>query len=457
MKTRIENVGPCRKKMHVEVPPEQVTKTYEEVAAVFLKRSEIKGFRRGKAPRPIVEKHYAKAMQESVREDLAREFYRPAIAHEKLDPVAIIAIDEPDVVPGRPWTFTVTLDVPPEFKLPKYKGLSLKSARTEVTGEDVEKRVKELLEMHSKFEIADNRPVAAGDFARIDFEGSIDGVPMSGMKDLGSSAKDICARKDFWMRAGKSEFLPGLGEGLVGAEIGQPREIAVSFPADYTIGSLAGKQASYRVSVTQVRARIIPPLDAEFLKAVQAESEEALRAKIREALQQEADAAEKNRLKDIVLKTLLAKTSIEVPESVVADEAREMFYSSLRQGAMQGLSREQLAEHANELADSVKKNAADHVKIRYILHRIAEEEKLAAEDAEVDAAIARLAARYQTTPDEMRRDLEKNNRVDAVRNEIRMDKTLDFILQNAAVNSEGFFGRLISGISGKESEAKPAV
>ena len=457
MKTSIQSVGPCRKKLRVEVPQDEVANMYESIAAVFVKQSEIKGFRRGKAPRALVEKHYARRMQESLKEDVARKFYRPAVEHEKIEPVAIIDVDEPDVVPGQPWAFTVTLDVPPEFKLPKYKGLSLKSSKIEVTDEDVAKRVNEMLEMHSRYEVVENRPVAAGDFVRVDFEGSIDGAPMSGIKELGASAKDVCARKDFWMLAGKSEFIPGFGEGLAGAELGRPCEISVTFPADYPVGSLGGKQAVYRASVTQIRARVIPALDADFLKAVEAESEEALRTRVRETLQKEAESKEEERLKETILKTLLAKTAIEVPESVVADEARRMFYARLRQGAMQGMSRDQLSEHASGLAESVKKSALDEVKIGYILHRIAEEEKIAVEDAEVDGAIARLAARYQTAPDAMRQDMEKNQRMDAIRNEIRMNKTLDFIFRSAALNSEGFFGRLISGISGKEPEAKPAV
>lgn len=457
MKTKIDITGPCRKKIHIEVPAEKVTETYESIAAFFVKRSEIKGFRRGKAPRPLVEKQYAKAMQESMREDLAREFYRPAIEKEKIVPVSIIDIDEPEVIPGKSWTFTVTLDVPPDFKLPKYKGLSLKGSKIEISEESIGKRLNEILEMNSKYEVVDNRPVAIDDFVQVDFEGRIDGVPMSKIKELGTSAKDLCERKGFWVRAAKTDFMPGFGEGLVGAAIGQPVEISVSFPADHQVGALGDRQAVYQVSVIQIRTRIIPALDAEILKTFQVESEEALRTQIRETLQKEADATEAAKLKESILKTLLSKTAIEVPESVVADEARNMFYSQMRSNAMQGMSRDQLAEHAGGLLEDVKKNAVDQVKLGYILHRIAEEEKLEVNDAEVDDELGKLALRYQTTLENLRQDMEKNQRMDAIRNEIRMDKTLDFILSNANVNTEGFFGRLISGISGKESETKPTV
>lgn len=442
MKVKTEKAGPCRKLLNVEIPAEAVAAEFTKVVDDWAGLARIPGFRKGKAPRALVEGHFAKEIREEVKERLVGSSYREALKQEKLDPIAILDLDV-KLEPGKPLTYKVTLDVPPEFKLPKYKGLALKSNPTEVNDEQVQQRLDQLLDQMAKYEPVEGRPVQKGDLAQIDYEGSCDGRPVGG---LDKQAAGLGQGKDFWVMADENAFLPGFDTGLLGMKVGEQREITVPFPSDFKVKAVAGRTGIYRVTLKAVREKKRPALDAALLKEFQVETEAELRGKLRTALAEEIRVREKERLKDEICRHLLAKTDLDVPESVVQEETRAMFGSIVRDSLMRGMTREQVEGQRDQLLTAASKSAADKVKLGYILHRIAEEEKLSVADAEVEAALQRMATRYRVTPDELRKMMEEKKELDALRHEIRMNKTLDLVLENAKLGEEeGFFKRLIGG------------
>jgi len=199
----------------------------------------------------------------------------------------------------------------------------------------------------------------------------------------------------------------------------------------------------YQVQVKAIREKRRPTLDAELLKKAGVESEAALREKLKESLQDEAKRSEKERLKEEIIRHLLAKTALDLPETLVQEEARNLFASLVRQNLSRGVSREQVEAKRADLLTAATGTATEKVKTGYILHRIAEEEKIAAEDAEVDQFVETLAARYRMPGAVLRKELEEKKELDSIRHQVRMDKTLEFLLANAKLNEEGFFSRLV--------------
>jgi trigger factor len=441
MKVKVEKAGPCRKILNVELPAETVAGEFAQVVDAWAAAAALPGFRKGKAPRALVEAHYAKDIEEEVKERLIGSSYRTALKQEALDPVAILDL-EAKLVKGKPLTYKVTLDVPPEFKLPKYKGLALKAENMEVTEAMVQQRLDQLLDQMAKYEPVTGRPVRKSDLAQVDYEGTCDGRPLGGGDP---KTAGLGQGKDFWVMADENAFLPGFDTGLLGMAVGEQREISVPFPADFKVKAVAGRTALYRVTLQAIREKKLPALDAALLKEFQVETETALRAKIREALQEEARLREKSRMKDEICRTLLSKTDLDLPESLVQEEIQRVFTSVVRENLVRGVAREKIAEQREQLRTAAEKSARDKVKLGYILHRVAEEEKVAVTDVEVEAEIGRLAARYRMPADELRKILEEKNELKGLQLELRLNKTLDLILEHVKVGEEeGFFKRLIS-------------
>lgn len=441
MKVKVEKAGPCRKLLSVELPAEKVAEEFARVIDAWAGAARLPGFRPGKAPRPLVESRFAREIAEEVKERLIGGSYTQALKQEALDPVAILDL-EASLVKGKALTYKVTLDVPPEFKLPKYKGLFLKAEPVDVTDAMVQQRLDQLLDQTAKYEPVAGRPVQKSDLAQVDYEGACDGEPVGGSdkRDAG-----LGQGRDFWVMADENAFLPGFDTGLLGMAVGDRRDISVAFPADFKVASVAGRTAIYRVTLKAIRAKQRPALDAELFKEFQAENEAALRGKIRAALQEEMRRRERERLKDELVRQLMGKTDLDLPESIVREESGRMFASAVRENLLRGATREQVEEQREPLLKAAQKSAADKVKMGYILHRVAEEEKIAVAETELEAVLGRMAPRYRLAPDELRRKLEEKKELDALRHELRLNKTLDMILDSAKVGEEeGFFKRLIT-------------
>ncbi|MFH1476373.1 MAG: trigger factor [Verrucomicrobiota bacterium] len=439
MKVKVENAGPCRKILHVEVTADTVAAEYKTVMAVFVKAARVPGFRPGRAPQALVERRFAKEIEEDVRDALVGRTYPEALKQAALDPLAVLDLNV-TLKRNEPVTYKVTLDVAPEFKLPKYKGISLKENPVEVSEDAVQQALDAWLERLSQFEAVVGRAVRKGDLVQVDYEGRLDGKPLSA---LGKQVTGLGQGKDFWVMADENAFLPGFDTGLLDLAVGASKEITVNFPADFKVRELTGKTAVYQVQVKAIREKRRPALDEELLKKAGVESEADLRGKLKESLQDEAKRSEKERLKNEIVRHLLAKTDLDLPATLVQEEADRLFAVMVRQNLMRGVSKEQVEEKRPDLLTMATNSAVEKVKVGYILHRIAEEEKITVEDADVNQFVETLAARYRMPSDALRKELEEKKEMPSIRHQVRMEKTVDFLLANARMNEDGFFSRLV--------------
>ncbi len=430
MNVRVEDAGPCRKTLRIELPAQRVGQEFESVLKEFVGVAKIPGFRPGKAPKDIVKRHYGKQIEDEVKDRLVPAGYHEALEEQKLEPVAVLNVENIRFKMGEPMEFTVTLDVPPQFTLPSYKGMALQGKKIEVTDKEVDAAVQDMLEQRARWNEVTGRPVQKGDLVQIDYDGACEGTPV---EEIAPKAAGLGKGKDFWMRADENAFLPGFEQGLVGAAVGEKKQVQVVFPADFQEKAVAGKTCAYAVDVKAIREKKAPALDAEFLKVIGAESEEKLRERIREELRSVGESFEKQRLKNELVKGLLEKTKLDVPESVVQQETRDTVYEIVRENSYRGIPREQIEEKKGEIFETASRTAVEKVKARYILHRISVEEKIEVSDEDVSARVQDMAARYNVTPQQFRAEMEKRGSIDDIREDLRINKTLDALLEQAKI------------------------
>lgn len=430
MKVKLEDVGACRKVMHVEVPNDMVASEYDSIVNAYAKAARIPGFRPGKAPTNVVENRYAKRITEEAKDRLVPRFCREALSQEGIVPLAIV--DVRDVVLEREagLMFKVTIDIAPKFKLPKYMKIVLKENKVEIEDKDVEDAIGRLVESFARFEDVTGRSVRQGDLVKIDYSGVCENRPVD---DFASDCRGLGNGKDFWVLVGEPDFLPNFSAGLAGAAIDENREINVHFPDGYHVPAVAGKDAVYTVLVKGIREKILPEIDGEFLKKLDVESKQALHEKVCKELVEAAQKKEEDRLKNEIARFLLEKTEFDLPQSLVEQETGVMVRNIVQRIAMQGATKEQIKERRDEILNAATQSSTERVKLTYILNRIAEEEKIEVQDSEVDSRIESMAKRYGTSSERFRAELEKTGGVEKLKRDIGAEKTLSFLLTHAKI------------------------
>lgn len=431
MNVRVETAGPCRREVHIEVPASRVSSAFDEVVKAYSQVAKIPGFRPGKAPRDLIRRRFQKEIATEVKERLIPAAYQEAVRQEKLETIAVLDVKEKELAEKQSFSFTITLDVQPSFDLPKYKGLALEGKAVAVADQDVDEVLKNIREQNARYEEVQGRALAKGDLAQIDYTGQLDGTAV---ETLAPKAKGMGEGKDFWLMADdQNEFLPGFAAGLIGAVAGDTRTVTVDFPADFIEPSLAGKKATYQVTVKAIREKKLPEIDAEFIKAVGAESVEALKERVRSDLVNMREENEKRRQQNEVARLLLEGTTLDLPESVLQEETRQQVYEMVRQSQTSGASKEDIENRKEELFDTAARTAGDKIKLRYILRRIAHDEKIDCTNEEVEARVAMLARSWGVALEKVKADMQKRNAIGQVREDVILNKTLVWLRDQAAV------------------------
>lgn len=430
MTATIENAGPCRKKLRVEVDAVRVAGVRTEIVQEFRKVAAIPGFRAGKAPEPMVEKRYGTEIEDELKKRIIPETYREALTEHKLKIVGYPQIESVDFAAGKPLVFTATVDTAPDFALPDYKRIPLKKKETPVTDDDIVKTLDSLRDQQADFVAVEGRGVRTGDFVVINYTGVADGKPIA---ELAPDAKTLGEHKDFWLLVSSDSFLPGFCDQLLGAPAGEKRQVMIDFPGDFPQTELAGKKATYFVDVTAIKEKKLPEANDEFAKKTGVDNLDKLKAEIRKSLEAEREAEAMSDLRRQVIEYLLAQVHFDLPESLVAQETRSIVYDLVRENSMRGVPKEQLEQKKDEIFGYAAKSAQDRIRLSFIVDAIAQAEKIAVEETEVEARLAALAQRYRTTPDKLKAQLDEKGGLGEVEEQILVGKTLDFLVANANV------------------------
>ncbi len=262
MKIEVETQPQSVATLRIELPPEEVRKEWDAIAASYAKYARIPGYRQGKAPKPVIEKKFRKEIEEELTKKLVSKSYHEAIAEKQLRVVSLTNLEDVEFGDDRSMRFRATVVTAPEFELPDYKAIPVQVPPAEVKPAEVDAALEQLREQGADFVDAEERPLAMEDFAVIDFEGVVDGVPIAELAP--DASKNLQGGKKFWLRLAPDNFLPNFCEQLAGMSKGETRSVQVDFPAEFPVTTLAGKKADYAVTLNEVKTRVLPELDDAF-------------------------------------------------------------------------------------------------------------------------------------------------------------------------------------------------
>nr|C6E2T1.1 RecName: Full=Trigger factor; Short=TF; AltName: Full=PPIase [Geobacter sp. M21] len=426
MQISVESVNSIKKKLNFEIPADKVSAEVDKAYAEIRKHAAIKGFRKGKVPMSLIEKHYGEKMAEDVVKNLVQESYFSAVSEQGLNPVGYPAIESDQLKKGEPFKYSATVEVFPEVEVKDYTGLEVVKEKLEVDDSVVAARLKEMQERMAQLGPApEGHAAAMGDFVTFDFKGSIDGVYFEG----GSA-------EDFQLELGSGRFIPGFEEQMVGMTVGTNSTIKVNFPEGYGNADLSGKPADFEVSVKEIKVKELPELNDDFAKEFGEEFEtlDLLKAKLAEINETQEASRINAELRDRLIKALIEKNEIEVPEALVDRQVQMMLESTKQRLASQRLSLDMMGMTDDSYKAQFREAAREQVKGSLLLDAVAEKEKIEPTEEELEAQLSVIA-------EQTRQDLEKvaqlyktNERAkDNLMAQMREDKAVKFILDRAKV------------------------
>lgn len=428
MKVDIKKETPCRRRLRFEVPAADVEEESNKLLQVYRKNTSVPGFRKGNAPRKVVKKRFAKEIKKDLEEQLLSRYYQAAVKENELEVLSVIDVGDLEISDGEPMNFEVVVDIPPSFKLPKYKAIKLKSEREDVSEEQIDEAIERIMRQYAEYNDVEDQPVKKNDMAEISFSARLDGKPLN---EVVPEAKGLNSADGYWVAANSDSFLPGVGEALVGLQAGDSKEVPVTFKDDFVISELGGKTVQYQIEVSGVREQKMPEMDGELLQKLQVDSEESLRKAISEQLEQRAEQQEKSDFQEQIVKYLLKKTKLGLPESVVQQQTRNTMYEIARQKMQQGTSKDDLANHKEEMLKEATEKAQERVKLHFIANRIAEEEELKVSEQDIQERVATMAVQRGTDASKMRSEMEEKGEIENLREQVLISKVFDLLIEKA--------------------------
>ena len=433
MNVQLENLPNCITTLRVELPAEQVSQAWDEIARNYLQHARIPGFRPGKAPRLVVESKFKKEIKEEVQRKLLTESCREAIAEKQLRVLSLADVQDVELSPDKTLRYTATLITAPVFELPEYKGLSVTVPPTDVTDEEVKEGIERLREQAADFIDVPERTLQMDDYVVIDYTGTLDGKPVH--EAVSGAGKPLSGNTDFWVKMTPESFLPGFCEAIAGTAIGETREFDVEVPADFPVTELLGRKIHYAVTIKEIKTRVLPELDDAFAAKIAdgktlAEVETLAREELKRIKLHEAEGEKRNQ----IVKQLIAKVECELPESMLRSETQQMLSEIVRENQSRGVPDSVLKENSRELITSASETARERLKGTFILIRIAEKEGIKLEKQDVDRRLAGLAARHNIEPEKLRNDMDKAGTFDRFCEEILTGKVLDFLSSSVSIS-----------------------
>ena len=384
-------------KLTIEVSAEDLDKAMQNAYQKAKGKIAIPGFRKGKAPRKMIEQMYGKGIfLEDAANALIPEHYSKALEECDLEIVSQPEIDVVQAEPGKAFIFTAEVAVKPEVTLGDYKGLEVPKSEVEVTDEDVDAEIKKEQEKNSRTVTVEDRGAENGDITTIDFEGFVDGVAFEGGKGT-----------DYPLTLGSGSFIPGFEDQLVGAKAGDHVEVNVTFPEEYQAAELAGKAAVFQCDVKKVEAKELPELDDDFAQDVSefdtlAEYKEDIKKNLTDKKEKEARAAKENAAVDKAIEN----AQMEIPDAMVDTQVRQMINDFASRMQSQGLTMEQYFQFTGmtveKMQDEMKPQALKRIQTRLVLEKIAEVENIQPTEEEVNEEISKMAEMYKMEADKLK-------------------------------------------------------
>ena len=413
-------------KLEITVDAEKFDNAIKKVYFKSAKYFNIPGFRKGKAPMQIVEKYYGKEIfYEDAFNEVAGEALDEAVKENDLYVVSRPDIDVTQIEKGKDLIFTAVMQTKPEAELGKYKGVEIKKIEYKVTDDDINHELGHMQEHNARIVSVEDRPVEKGDITVIDFEGFVDGKAFDGGKAEGHE-----------LEIGSNTFIPGFEDQIVGMKIDEEKDINVKFPDEYFSKDLAGKDATFKVKLHEIKKKELPKLDDEFAKDVsEFDTLKELKEDIKNKQQKQNDDRAKYETQDAVIKAVCENVKVDIPSGMVETEVENMLKDIEQRLSYQGLKLEQYLQMMGKTEDEMKKEyepqAIESIKSRLMLEAVIKAEKIEATDEEVDEKLKEMAKNYGKENDEG--FLKNENVRNYIKEGLTSEKALEFLVENAKI------------------------
>lgn len=427
MNSKLENTKNANEvKLEITVEAEKFDAAIKKVYFKSAKYFNIPGFRKGKAPMQIVEKYYGKEIfYEDAFNEVAEEALEEAVKENNIEVVSRPNIDVKQIEKGKDLIFEATMQTKPEAELGKYKGIEIKKIEYNVTDEDIEHELGHMQEHNSRLVSIDDRAVESGDIATIDFEGFVDGVAFEGGK-----------AENHDLEIGSNTFIPGFEDQVIGMKIDEEKDIVVTFPEEYFSKELAGKEATFKVKVHEIKKKELPELDDEFAKDVsEFDTLKELKEDIKAKKEKQNEERAKYETQDAVIKALCEDMKVEIPTGMIELEVENMLKDIEQRLSYQGLKLEQYLQMMGKTEEDIKKEyepqAIEGIKSRLALEAVIKAEKIEATDSELEEKMKEMAKNYGKENDE--EFLKNENVKNYIKQGIASEKAIDFLVKNAKI------------------------
>ena len=425
MSLQVEKLEKNMAKLTIEVAAEELEKAIETAYQKNKNKISIPGFRKGKAPRKMIEQMYGKEVfYEDAANALIPQEYEKALEECTEEIVSAPKIEVTQIEAGKPFIFTAEVALKPEVTLGKYKGVKVEKIDVEVSEEEVDAAINKERESNARTISVEDRAVKDGDMTVLDFEGFVDGVAFEGGKG-----------ENYPLTIGSGAFIPGFEEALIGAEIGKETDVNVTFPEDYQAAELAGKPAVFKCTVKEIKEKQLPDLDDEFASEVsEFDTMAEYREDVKKNLTEKKEAEAKNAKEDAVIDAIIAEAQMEIPDAMVETQQRQMVEDFAQRIQSQGISMEQYMQFTGAtpaaLLEQVKPQALKRIQSRLVLEAVVAAEKMEASEEEFEEEVKVMGEAYQMEADKVKELLGENGKKQ-VMEDICIKKAVEFVVENA--------------------------
>ena len=427
MAVKREDVEKNLVKLTFEVSNDEFQKAINEVYKKNAKKFNIPGFRKGHAPKAVIEKYYTEAVfyDEAINKVLP-DAYEAAVKEAELDVVARPEIDVEEIKKGEPVVFTALVTTKPEVKLGEYKGIEVEKIDYTVTEEDVDNDIKATQMKNARLVTVDDRAVESGDIAVIDFEGSVDGVPFDGGKG-----------ENYELEIGSNTFIPGFEDQLIGAKTGDLVDVNVKFPEEYHAENLAGQDALFKVTVNEIKVRELPELDDDFASEVsEFETMEEFRADVKKKLEEAAANKAQTETENAVVEKAIENAEFDVPEAMVDAQVDNILRDFAQRLSYQGMDLDTYLQYTGSTLDTMKANfrpqAVKQVNGSLVLEAIQKAEGIETGEEELELHLVDMAKKYNMELDKLK-ELVSDAEIEGIKKELAIQKTITMLSNNAVV------------------------
>lgn len=427
MKVKVEKEANNIVKLDVEIPAKDAVTEYNKAVKKISEHVNIPGFRKGKAPRNIVEKHVGiERIKEETLEALLPKLYREAIVENKLDVVSQPYIESYDFEIGKDLKVIAKVELRPEVTLGEYKNLAVGAQEYETPADAYDKALDNLLQRHVSFNLVVDRPAKDTDLVMIDFDGSVNGEKIQGG-----------AAQDYPLDLAHSNFIPGFAEQVVGHKVEEEFNIKVDFPKDYHEAKLAGQPAIFKIKIKEIKEKVLPEVNDEFAQKVGPfKNVDELKADIQKFIDTTKEREDKRIIENAIFEKVLDNVKVDIQESMIERESQTLLEEYKQRLAMQGFNFDDISksQDMSTMMEDLKKEATMRIKNSLIIDKIAQEEDIKVEHADVEQKLQDVEAAYRMNRADLLKHLKQNPEMfTTISQQALNEKVINFLVENNKV------------------------